>query len=45
MVGPAWPRIHEDIGCLDVPVHESRGMGRIEGRGHRRDNRSGAGAG
>ena len=42
MIGSSGPGIHEHIGGLDITVHQPGGMSRIQGRGHRGDNRSGS---
>ena len=39
MIGPTGPRIHQHVGRLDITVHQPGGMGGIQGRGHRGDNR------
>ena len=39
VIGPAGPRIHEHVGGLDVTVHQTDGMGGVQGRGHRGDDR------
>ena len=39
VIGPAGPRINQHIGGLDVTVHQTDGMGGIQGRGHRGDDR------
>jgi len=43
MVRSSWPRVHEHVGRLDIPVHQPGGMGRIESRGHRGDDRGRSG--
>jgi hypothetical protein len=39
VIGPAGPRIDEHVGGLDVTVHETDGVGGVQGRGHRGDDR------
>ena len=39
VIGPAGPRIHQHVGGLDVTVHETDGVGGVQGRGHRGDDR------
>ena len=40
MIGPTRSRIDEDIGRLDITVDKPGGMGGVQGRSHRGDNRS-----
>ncbi len=39
MIGPPWARVHEHIGRFDITVDQPGGMGGIQRRGHRGDER------